>query len=298
VKIYHTDHIGLTLPPEHRFPISKYSLLRQGVATSGLAGVELLVPTPATEAQLCLAHDPSYVRRVLAGELSAAEVRRIGFPWSPGLVERSLRSVGGTIEASRAALAEKRAANLGGGTHHAGAGAGEGYCVFNDVAVAVRVAQSEGRLQRAAVVDTDVHQGNGTAAIFRGDPSVYTFSLHGARNFPFRKEAGDLDIELPDGAGDAEFLWAVEIGLRAALDRGPELVYYIAGADAHEGDRLGRLRVSQAALAERDRVVLDACQRAAVPVVVVMGGGYGRDIRDTVEIQLHSVLEAVRRSGG
>jgi acetoin utilization deacetylase AcuC-like enzyme len=284
VKIYHTDHFGLTLPPEHRFPSSKYSLLRQRVASSGLAGVELLVPAAATEAQLALAHDASYVRRVLAGELSAAEVRRIGLPWSPALVERALRSVGGTIEASRAALAEERAANLGGGTYHAGAGAGEGYCVFNDVAV--------------AVVDTDVHQGNGTAAIFRGDPSVYTFSLHGARNFPFRKVAGDLDIELPDGAGDDEFLWAVEIGLRAALGHHPELVYYLAGADAHEGDRLGRLRVSRAALAERDRVVLDACQRAAVPVVVVMGGGYGRDIRDTVEIQLHSVLEAVRRSGG
>jgi acetoin utilization deacetylase AcuC-like enzyme len=298
VKIYHTDHFALSLPPEHRFPIGKYSQLRQSVASSGLAGIDLVVPAAATEVQLSLAHEASYVHRVLAGELSAAVVRRIGFPWSPALVQRSLRSVGGTIEASRAALADGWAANLGGGTHHAGPDAGEGYCVFNDVATAARVAQAEGRVRRAAVVDTDVHQGNGTAAIFRDDPSVFTFSMHGARNFPFRKEPGDLDMELPDGAGDDEFLRAVEIGLRAALGHQPDLVYYVAGADAHEGDRLGRLRVSQAALAERDRVVLDACQRAGVPVVVVMGGGYGQDIRDTVAIQLHSVLEAVRRSGG
>jgi acetoin utilization deacetylase AcuC-like enzyme len=217
----------------------------------------------------------------------------MGFPWSPGLVERSRRSVGGTLAASRAALEDGVAVNLSGGTHHAFPDRGEGFCVFNDVAVAARVVQREERVNSIVVLDLDVHQGNGTAAIFSGDPSVFTLSIHGANNFPFRKEKSDLDMELPDHADDVVFLKAVRESVAAALDAStPGLAFYLAGADPFEGDRLGRLRVSRDGLARRDEIVFQLCRTAGVPVAVVMGGGYAPLIEDTVDIHFATVRAA------
>ena len=298
MRVFYCDEFVLPLPEGHRFPMRKYSLLRERVATELGSAVELRVPEAATDEELLRVHDPGYVRRVVAGELDPREVRRIGFPWSPELVERSRRSVGGTLGAFAAALEDGTAANLAGGTHHAFTDRGEGFCVFNDVAVATRAFQAEGRLRRVAVLDLDVHQGNGTAAIFEGDDSVFTLSVHGERNYPFQKERSDLDLALPDGAGDDVFLEAVDAGVSEALDRSrPELAVYLAGADAFVGDRLGRLSVSKAALAERDRILYDHCARAGVPVAIVMGGGYAAEVEDTVDIHFHSVAEAARRVG-
>jgi acetoin utilization deacetylase AcuC-like enzyme len=293
VRIYYADHFVLPLPAGHRFPMQKYALLRQRV-TDRVAGAELLVPDAATDDDLLRVHDADYVSRVVNGELAAAEVRRIGFPWSAEMVERSRRSAGATIAAARAALADGAGVNLAGGTHHAFAGQGEGFCVFNDVAVAIRAMQAEGRVERCAVIDTDVHQGNGTALIFSSDPDVFTFSVHGESNFPFRKERSSLDVALADGAGDAEYLAAVRLGVEASITASTDIVFHVAGADAFAGDRLGRLNVSKAALAERDRIVLGACARLGLPVVVVMAGGYAAHIEDTVEIHCASVEEAAR----
>jgi acetoin utilization deacetylase AcuC-like enzyme len=295
VNAWYADHFVLPLPERHRFPMRKYSRLRERV-TAELPGIALHVPDPATDEQLRRVHDDAYVRRVAGGTLSPSEVRRIGFPWSPEMVERSRRSVGASIAASRAALDDGVAANLAGGTHHAFADRGEGFCVFNDVAVAIRVMQAEGRAARCAVIDCDVHQGNGTAAIFADDADVFTFSVHGAGNFPFRKERSDLDIALTDGAGDDDYLDAVRTGAGAALVFRPRLVYYVAGADAYEGDRLGRLAVSRAALAERDRLVFGSCAAAGVPVVVVMAGGYAADVEDTVDIHFRTLSTALTQS--
>ena len=293
MKTFYCDHFVLPLPAGHRFPMEKYALLRERV--TGRPGVELVVPDAATDTMLLRVHTGPYLEAVVGGALESDHVRRIGFPWSPGLVERSRRSVGGTVGAARVALADGWGANLAGGTHHAFADRGEGFCVFNDVAVAVETLRADGVLERAAVLDLDVHQGNGTAAIFRGDPAVRTVSVHGEKNYPFRKEPGDVDLALPDGTGDGPFLDAVERAVGAALEGAPELVFYLAGADAFAGDRLGRLSVSREGMAARDRVVLEACEAAAVPVAVVMSGGYAEDVRDTVEIHAHSVLEAARR---
>ena len=222
VRAYYSDHFVLPLPDGHRFPMAKYARLRERVIAEGVVAPGDLVEAPAAPWEaLTLVHTPGYVAAVAAGTLPAEMIRRIGFPWSPAMVERSRRSAGATIAAARTALVEGAAVNLAGGTHHAFADRGEGYCVFNDVAVATRVVQHEGRCRRVAVVDCDVHQGNGTAAIFRDDPSVFTFSLHGARNYPFRKETSDLDVELPDGAGDDEYLEALGTHLPAALVREP-----------------------------------------------------------------------------
>lgn len=292
--IYYCDHFVLPLPQGHRFPMEKYSRLRHRVEAAGLGGPEeLRVPDPATDLELERVHDPAYVRRVVEGTLSPGEVRRIGFPWSPQLVERSRRSVGGTLGAARSALDGGVGVNLAGGTHHAFGDRGEGFCVFNDVAVAVRGMQAEGRVRRAAVVDLDVHQGNGTAALFRGDDRVFTLSVHGARNYPFHKENSDLDLELEDGTTDDEYLDAVERGSRVALASAPDLVFYLAGADPFEGDRLGRLAVTMEGLSERDRIVLDGCRQAGVPVAVVMAGGYARNVDDTVEVHFRTVERAM-----
>lgn len=291
MKIFYSDLFVLPLPPEHRFPMAKYGLLRERVVELGLGGDDPMeVPPAAADAELTTVHHPDYVRKIQEGALTQAEIRRMGFPWSPALVERSRRSVGGTLAASRAALDEGVGVNLSGGTHHAFPDRGEGYCVFNDVAVAARVMQREGRAERVAILDMDVHQGNGTAAAFRDDPSVFTLSVHGANNYPFQKEASDLDLELPDGSGDGPFLAAVEEGLEAALDGfGPDFALYLAGADPFEGDRLGRLAVTKEGLATRDRTVLTACRSRGIPVAVVMSGGYAPRIEDTVEIHLATV---------
>lgn len=280
----------------------KYGLLRQRVEQAALPGVTLMEAQPASDEQIALAHDREYLLRVVEGRLSEKEMRRIGFPWTPQLVLRSRYSVGGTICAGRAALEDNFSANLAGGTHHAHADHGEGYCVFNDVAVAVRVLQKEGRISRAVVLDLDVHQGNGTAAIFKDDPTVFTLSLHGEKNFPFRKERSDLDIALPDGCGDEPFLEAVKQGVTLAIERAhADLAFYIAGADPYEGDRLGRLKVTKEGLLERDYLVFELCRRFELPVAIVLGGGYARQVEDTVEIHLATIrlaAEYARRVGG
>lgn len=279
--------------------MEKYALLRRRVVETGLAArFGIAEPPAATDEELERAHDPGHVHRAIRGELAAPELRRIGFPWSPELVERCRRSVGATVAAAQAALREGVGVNLAGGTHHAFADRGEGYCVFNDVAVAARSILAEEPEARIAVVDLDVHQGNGTAAIFRDDPRVFTLSVHGSGNFPFHKEEGDLDLALPDGAGDTAYLDAVRQGIDAALDHRPELVFFLAGADPFEGDRLGRLAVTRPGLAERDRLLVQGCAARGIPVVVVMAGGYGHDIRETVEIHLHAVRTALEGGTG
>lgn len=293
MRIFYCDHFVLPLPEGHRFPMDKYSRLRERVERAGLG--ELEVPEGAPDAALLLVHAPHYVESVTNGRLTPDDVRRIGFPWSPELVERSRRSVGGTIAAARAALSDGVSVNLAGGTHHAFPDRGEGFCVFNDVAVAARTVRSDSRASRLVVLDLDVHQGNGTAAIFAGDSDVFTMSVHGRDNFPFHKQPGDLDLELPDGAGDDVFLASVEQGVSEALARArPELAFYVAGADPFESDRLGRLAVTKDGLARRDDLVFGACQAAGVPVAVVMSGGYAHNISDTVDIHFHTVAGAAR----
>lgn len=291
MRIFYTDRYVLPLPPAHRFPMRKYALLRERVEAADLAGSDtLLEPPAATDSQILLAHDAGYLRRVADGALSAEEQRRIGFPWSPQMVERSRRSSGATIAAARAALNDGVGVNLAGGTHHAFRDHGEGYCVFNDAAIAALTLQSEGAVKRVAIIDCDVHQGNGTAAILAGDRSVFTFSIHGANNFPFRKETSDLDIELPDGTGDDRYLCELERGVCHALSAAQaDLAIYLAGADPFEGDRLGRLALSKAGLESRDRMVFDLCKSAGLPVAVAMAGGYGRRIEDTVDIHFATV---------
>jgi len=298
MQAFHSDRHLLPLPPGHRFPRSKYRLLRERVAA--LAGLEAHEAQAVGDTDLVRVHDPAYVAAVTSGTLGAAEQRAIGFPWSEEMVERSRRSVGATVAAARAALVEGVAANLAGGTHHASASRGSGYCVFNDVAVASRVLQAEAPL-RIVVVDLDVHQGDGTAAIFAGDPTVFTISLHGARNFPFRKAASDLDIALPDGCGDAEYLAALDRALdvlgAAHGERPFGLAFYLAGADPHEGDRLGRLKVSADGLLARDRRVLDRLGELRIPVALAMAGGYGHDLDVTVAIQAATIEAAVAAWG-
>lgn len=291
MKFFYSDHFVLPLPAGHRFPANKYTLLRQRVSASELAADgSLSVPEAASREQLTLAHDAEYVRRVFEGELSDKEIRRIGFPWSPELVERSRRSVGGTIAACREALDKGIAANLAGGTHHAYADHGEGYCVFNDVAVAARTIQAEGSIHRVVILDCDVHQGNGTAAIFLDDPSVYTFSIHGAKNYPFHKEPSDLDIALPDGTQDSEYLEVLRWGVwQSLLLAQADLAIYLAGADPFVGDRLGRLALSMEGLGQRDRLVFELCCQAGLPVAITMSGGYAKRVEDTVDIHLQTL---------
>jgi acetoin utilization deacetylase AcuC-like enzyme len=294
LKVFYSDHFVLPLPEGHRFPMIKYSMLRESVAASSICGPEeMIVPDPVSDAEILRSHEEGYLRRVASGTLTEKEMRRIGFPWSKRMVERSRRASGGTLGACLAALEDGFAANLAGGTHHAFADRGEGYCVLNDSAIAARAVQAEGLVERIVVVDTDVHQGNGTAAIVRSDATIYTLSIHGAKNFPFRKEESDLDLALPDGADDGEFLDALADGLERALEESrAELAIYLAGADPFEDDRLGRLSVSKEGLAERDSLVLESCRERGIPVAVTMAGGYARYVEDTVEIHLQSIERA------
>jgi acetoin utilization deacetylase AcuC-like enzyme len=302
VHAYYADHFVLPLPSGHRFPMGKYARLRERLAAE-LPQVQLLEALPASDGELALVHAPAYIEAVAQGSLSAAAQREIGFPWSPAMAERARRSVGATLLASRSALGGGGlAANLAGGTHHAYADKGSGFCVFNDFAVAARLMQAEhARSHRArgplrvAIVDLDVHQGNGTARIFAHDDSVFTLSLHGAKNFPFRKEPGDIDIELPDGCDDAAYLEALESAL-GELDRRfePGLVLYLAGADPHEGDRLGRLKLTFDGLEARDRRVMDWAWHKRVPLAFAMGGGYGHDLEATVQVQVNTYRTALQ----
>lgn len=299
MHIFYTDRYVLPLPEGHRFPMSKYARLRERVEAARLSGADpLSEPPAATDDELARAHDREYVRRVTQGDLTAADMRRIGFPWTPEMVERSRRSAGATIAACRAALDTGIAVNLAGGTHHAFRDRGEGYCVFNDSAVAALAMQAEGRARRVVVLDCDVHQGNGTAAILAHDPTVFTFSIHGANNFPFRKEVSDLDIELPDGTGDEAYLEALDRGVCHALSASQaDLAIYLAGADPFEDDRLGRLSLTKAGLAARDHLVFRLCREAGLPVAVTMAGGYGRTIDDTVDIHFSTVAIAAEWAG-
>jgi acetoin utilization deacetylase AcuC-like enzyme len=274
--------------------MAKYSMLRERVAADDICGPgELRTPRAVTDEEILRAHTPGYLERVVSGALTDKEIRRIGFPWSKRMVERSRRASGGTLGACLAALEEGLAANLAGGTHHAFSDRGEGYCVFNDSAIAARAVQAAGLAARVVVIDTDVHQGNGTAEILREDATVFTFSIHGAKNFPFHKEESDLDAPLPDGADDSEFLNTLEKGLDAALEAADaDLAIYLAGADPFEGDRLGRLSITKVGLAERDRLVLEACRDSGIPVAVTMAGGYARNVEDTVDVHFQSIKRA------
>ena len=289
MKIFYTDHFVLPLPAGHRFPMAKYALLRQRVAESEPRR-NLHVPQAATDEEILLAHDGGYLQRVQYGTLSTGEIRRIGFPWSPQMVERSRRSSGATLSACRAALEDGCAVSLAGGTHHAYRDHGEGYCIFNDSAIAARLMLAEASLERVAIIDCDVHQGNGTASILADEKKVFTFSIHAAKNFPFRKEKSDLDIELDDATADEDYLAALANGLDETFARSqPQLAIYLAGADPYRDDRLGRLALTKRGLAKRDRMVLHACRDRNVPVAVTMAGGYARDIADTVDIHFQTV---------
>ena len=294
MRVFHCDHFSYPLPADHRFPAAKYTLLRERVSRELASRCEMVVPEAATDAELLLAHEPAYLDKVIHGGLSPREVRRIGLPWSPELVERCRRSVGSTIGACRAALEDGLAASLTGGTHHAFADHGEGFCVFNDCVVGARTMQRDGRLRRVVIVDCDVHQGNGTAAILRNDASIYTFSMHGAKNFPLHKEQSDLDVELPDATDDALYLDLLTGGLDRVLPASrADLAIYLAGADPFSGDSLGRLALTKDGLAQRDCLVFERCREAGIPVAIVMGGGYARHIEDTVDIQFRTVSAAL-----
>jgi acetoin utilization deacetylase AcuC-like enzyme len=298
---FYTDHFVLPLPDGHTFPMAKYARLREMVVAEGIIAPEdLRVPGAATREDLLLVHTPRYVDAVIDGALDAREQRRIGFPWSPAMAERARRSVGATLAATRQALEDGISANLAGGTHHSFPDHGEGYCVFNDVAVAARAAQRDYGISRILVIDLDVHQGNGTARIFAGDPSTFTLSMHAAGNFPFRKESSDLDVELPDGTGDEAYHAALDRALDTAFARAdPALVFYVAGADPYKDDRLGKLDLTITGLRDRDRKVLERVRGfggSGIPCVVTMAGGYCPDVDTIASIHANTLREAACRS--
>ena len=295
MRCFYSDTFVLPLPEGHRFPMAKYAGLRAALLEQGIVEAHDLDEAPqAAWEDLALVHTPDYLAAMAEGTLASEAVRRIGFPWSPQMLERARRSVGATVAASRVAMAEGCAANLAGGTHHSFADRGEGYCVFNDVAVATRVLQRDGVVKRVVVIDCDVHQGNGTAAIFAGDPDVFTFSMHGARNYPFKKEVSDLDVELDDHTGDEPYLEQLAHALDVVFDRQqPDAAFYLAGADPYEGDRLGRLKLTIDGLRQRDELVLSRCRNLGVPVVITMSGGYANDVNAIVTIHANTIRTAV-----
>ena len=291
MKVFYTDHFVLPLPEGHRFPMQKYSLLREAV--QAFAPDSLEVAPAAKDDELLLVHEAAYVDRMSNGMLTATEVRQIGFPWSPLMAERARRSAGATLAAAKASLSERCAINLAGGTHHAFRDHGEGFCCYNDAAVAARVLQRDFGIERVLISDLDVHQGNGTASIFAGDSSVFTFSMHGARNYPVRKEISTLDVELDDGCDDQTYLQKLCV-LLPKLIAGfqPDAMIYLAGADPYEGDRLGRLKLTKAGLQARDRFVITTARDAAIPITVTMAGGYAHNVTDIVDIHFSTVRTA------
>lgn len=296
MKIFYSDSFSFPLPAGHRFPADKYVLLRERIINEELVPKDnMIVPEPASDDQILLVHDRAYLDKLKSGRLNEKETRRLGFPWSPELIERSRRSVGGTIAACRSAIEETIAVNLSGGTHHAFPDHGQGFCALNDVAIATRVMQEEALAQKLVILDCDVHQGNGTAAIFANDPSVFTFSIHARSNFPFHKERSDLDIALDDGIADKQYLSALQSGIREAIRAAEaDLGIYLAGADPHYRDRLGKLALSKSGLAVRDHLVMELCHHVGLPLAIVMSGGYGIQIEDTVEIHVQTVKIAIQ----
>jgi acetoin utilization deacetylase AcuC-like enzyme len=292
-KVFYTPRYYADIGEGHVFPIRKFELARDRLLGEGtLAPSEIIEPQPAPVADVLLVHTEDYVTRLRAGSLTPRELRRLGLPWSKALVRRSFLATGGTLAAARAALDAGIASNLAGGTHHAFPDHGEGFCVLNDVAVAIRALRRDRLIERAAVVDCDVHQGNGTATIFADDASVYTFSVHGAKNYPVFKARSTLDVELPDGTGDEEYLRTLAEHLPRVFEHHPDLVFYLGGADPYAGDKLGRLSLSLAGLRARDEFVLSECAARGVPVATVMSGGYAADINDTVEIHCNTIRAA------
>ena len=299
---YYADAFVLPLPAGHRFPMEKYAMLRDRVRQE-LPDIDLRAAPAASTQDLLSVHTQSYIDAIVHGHLSPEQEREIGLPWSERMPYRSVRSVGATLAATRAARRDGIACNMAGGTHHAFADKGSGFCVFNDVAVASRVlqrqAKAEGKTMDIAIIDLDVHQGNGTATIFENDPTVFTLSIHGEKNFPFRKAQSDLDIELPDHCGDAIYLAA----LRQALEQldartAPDMVFYLAGADPHEGDRLGRLKLTDAGMAQRDQLVFEWAKDRQLPLAFAMAGGYGHDLKDTVRVQVQTLRIACQLAKG
>ena len=294
MKIYYSDIFPFPLPAHHRFPLSKYQRLREKVFHAEIISAQdFCIPRRVTRKEILRVHDAGYVDRLLAGGMTDKEMRRIGFPWSPALIERTLRSAGATVQASFAALKDTIAVCLSGGTHHAFRNHGEGYCLINDCAIAAEAAIAAGKVGRILIIDCDVHQGNGTAAIFSKNPNVYTFSIHGQNNFPYRKEVSDLDIAMEDDTEDADYLTALTRGLKKAMSAADaELVIYLAGADPYRDDRYGRLALSKKGLIERDHMIFSQCLSAGIPVVTTMAGGYARQIGDTVDIHFQTVKTA------
>jgi acetoin utilization deacetylase AcuC-like enzyme len=280
----------------HRFPMQKYGLVYQALLAEGTLRLDQVVqPLPAAVNDLLLVHTQDYVERFLTGAMSGREMRLLGFPWSPALALRARLAVHGTLMASVFAWQQGIAANLAGGSHHAFAGHGEGFSVFNDIAIAIRVLQRDYGLQRAAVIDCDVHQGNGTATIFAHDPTVFTCSLHAEKNYPFHKATSSLDLALPDGTGDAAYLAVLQTHVPAILHQfQPDMVWYLAGVDPYVGDKLGRLALSLAGLRQRDAYVLEACRRAGMPVVITLGGGYAPQVQDIVQAHCNTIRVALR----
>ena len=299
MDVWAHDRWRFPLPAGHRFPIDKYRLLRERVVADGIAlPEEVHEPSPVDWARLEAVHDRSWVRRVRGGELTLGEQRAIGLPWSEALVERARRATGGTIAAAHHALRHGVGLNLGGGTHHAGRAWAHGFCLFNDVAVAFEALRADGLVERALIVDCDVHQGDGTADLLGPDPDAFTLSLHGARNYPFVRVPSDLDVDLVSGTGDERYLEALDDALHFALPRAtPEIAFYLAGADAWEGDRLGRLGLTKAGLRARDELVLDRLLAVGAPVCVVLAGGYAADVHDTVDINAETAAAVAARVG-
>jgi acetoin utilization deacetylase AcuC-like enzyme len=290
MNVFYTDRYYANIGEGHVFPIRKFQLVRDRLLLEGTIGhADIIEPLPAALADILLVHTEDYVTRLRAGSLTDREIRRLGLPWSKALVRRSFLATAGTVNAARSALREKVASNLAGGTHHAFPERGEGFCVLNDVAIAIKVLQRDGLIRRAAVVDCDVHQGNGTAAIFAGDDSVFTFSMHGAKNYPLFKPASSLDIELPDGTSDEYYLERLQTSLPIVMAHRPDIIFYLGGADPFEGDKLGRLAISIEGLKSRDEMVLATAKSLDIPIATVMSGGYAKDINDTIEIHCNTI---------
>ena len=297
-KLFYSPHYYAEIGEGHVFPIKKFELVRDVLLNEGtLRAEEIVEPQPAKTEDLLLVHTEDYVRRLVDGTLDKKEIRRLGLPWSESLVRRTFLAVSGTVNASFHALETGISSNLAGGTHHSFPDRGEGFCVLNDVAIAIRILQRENLAKRFLIVDCDVHQGNGTAFIFQNEEEVFTFSMHGEKNYPLFKEKSNLDIELRDGTGDREYLETLSEALPRIFMHDPDIVFYLGGADPFEKDKLGRLKLTMEGLMKRDEMVLEYAREREVPIVTTMSGGYAKDINDTVEIHSNTI-RAVKKVFG